>query len=94
MTFFITRQREVVDPEFLLDIALKVFDVIEVLLLSVYNDEILKRDLESQSRCRKDSTLKLISSFSRILRPRERMVDIRRTFRWMTSSKNSCLTWG
>jgi hypothetical protein len=94
MTFLIIRQPEVVDPEFLLDIPVKVSDIIEVLLLCVYNYEILKRDLESQSRRWKDNTLKLISSFSRILRPRERMVDIRRTFRWITSSKNSCLTWG
>jgi hypothetical protein len=50
MTFFITRQPEVVDPEFLFDIPLKVSDIIEVLLLFVYNDEFLKRNLQNQSR--------------------------------------------
>ena len=45
MTFLIIRQAELCKPKFFPDIRLKVLDIINILLISMDNDEILKRDL-------------------------------------------------
>jgi len=45
VTFLIIRQAEPCNPKFFLDIRLKVLDIVEILLISMDDNEILQRDL-------------------------------------------------